>query len=180
MSDEPISILTRQLDNRERRKHERKKSILPAVLVTEAGSFDCRVHDFSTEGARVETTARVYPGHPVVLIVGSNRARGGCGVWCAEGTFGMRFSKRQEESAMDYAAAAAATHFARQEKTREQPSPFVEFKRFQGAAVFVNPTQVLYVTSQGDGSYCEIHFAGDIHVTVHGDCKRVCSQLARQ
>jgi len=180
MSDEPLSILVKQLDGRDRRKSERKKSLLPAVLVTEAGSFDCRVLNVSTGGARVESTARVSSGEPVVLIVGSNRATGGSIVWCGEGCFGMRFSKRQDEAAMDREASPAPSSADRRGRIPEQPMTFIEFKRFQGTSVFVNPAQVLYVTSPGDARYCEIHFGKDAQVTVLGDCKRVCAQLLRQ
>jgi len=179
MSEAPISIFSKQPDRRERRNDSRKKSLLPAVLVTEAGSFECRIHDLSSGGARVESETKVYRDQPVILIVGSNRARGGSVAWCDEGCFGISFSKQSEEPAIDHPASEAAASVEHRGRAAERPMTFVEFKRFQGSAVFVNPAQVLYLTSQGDGRFCEIHFGNDAQVTVLGDCKRVCSQLTR-
>jgi len=180
LSEAALSILARLPDSRERRRHPRKKSLLPAVLVTQSGSFDCRVYDLSVGGARVEAATRVSPGQPLVLIVGSNRASGGSVVWTAEGSFGMQFSKQQDEAMIDHAGAASVAPAERQVTAPEQSMGFVEFKRYQGGPVFVNPARVLYVSAQGDGTYCEIHFGADAQVIVHGDCRRVCSQLARR
>jgi len=175
MSEAVVALPTRSLGHHERRKHLRKKSLLPAVLVAQAGSFDCRVYDLSAGGARVESTARVSPGEPVVLIVGSNRASGGSVVWCTDGCFGMRFSNQRAETPVDSAAPAQPEE--RHGKPAETQMRFVEFKRYQGGTLFVNPEKVLYVAAQGDGSYCELHFAKDVHVVVNGDTKRVCGLL---
>ncbi|HTS90519.1 MAG TPA: PilZ domain-containing protein [Stellaceae bacterium] len=175
MSESVVSLPTRPLATHERRKHLRKKSLLTAVLVAQAGSFDCRVYDLSSGGARVESSARVSPGEPVVLIVGSNRASGGTVVWCTDGCFGMRFSNQRAEAVADAAAPAAPEE--RHGRASAPSMRFVEFKRYQGGVVYVNPAQVLYVSAQGDGNYCELHFVRDAHVIVSGDCKRVCSQL---
>jgi len=74
-----------------RRQFPRKKSLLPATLITAQGSFDCRVLDFSAGGAKVECTQSLAEGDGLTLMVGAIGTFSGTVVWRGEGYFGVRF-----------------------------------------------------------------------------------------
>jgi len=75
----------------DRRKFLRKKSLLPATLITVQGSFDCRVLDFSAGGAKVECTQSLAEGDVLTLVVGPVGTFSGTAIWCREGCVGVQF-----------------------------------------------------------------------------------------
>jgi hypothetical protein len=77
--------------SRERREHRRKKCLLSAQLITNTGSYDCRVLDLSKGGAKLETCAVVNPEQAVTLVVKSIGTFAGLVAWCGDGLFGVRF-----------------------------------------------------------------------------------------
>jgi len=79
----------------ERRKHRRKKCILPARLVTAAGSHDCRVLDLSQDGAKIESSEILTLEQPVTLVAEPIGTFTGVVAWCGDGCFGMRFVDQQ-------------------------------------------------------------------------------------
>jgi hypothetical protein len=91
MDDQIKTTVLEWGSRRERREHRRKKCLLPAQLITNAGSYDCRVLDLSKGGAKLETHAVVTPEQAVTLIVKSIGTFAGLVAWCGDGLFGMRF-----------------------------------------------------------------------------------------
>ena len=76
---------------RELRKSRRKKSLLPARLVTDAGSSDCFVLDLSSGGARVESPLAVVDEQAVTLVVKPIGTFVGLVAWRGDGCFGVKF-----------------------------------------------------------------------------------------
>ena len=177
MSDEIKSVLVKEPGGRERRRDPRKKSLLAAAATTDGGSFDCYVRDLSSSGARVESARKVSLDQPIVLSAEAIGTKSGRVVWLGEGSFAVRFDTLQGEGAANQKALSAGTSVHRPADMQRGSIALVEFKRFEGATVLVNPIQVLYVVAQSDGKHCEIHFGNDAHVVVQGDSKRVRSQL---
>lgn len=91
MDDQIKTTVLEWGSRRERREHRRKKCLLPAQLITNAGSYDCRVLDLSKGGAKLETHAVVTPEQAVTLVVKSIGTFAGLVAWCGDGLFGMRF-----------------------------------------------------------------------------------------
>lgn len=75
----------------DRRQFLRKKSLLPASVITPLGSFDCQVLDLSAGGAKVECTQSLVEGDSLRLMVNAIGTFSGTVIWCREGCFGMRF-----------------------------------------------------------------------------------------
>ena len=88
---EPIGLEARQF--------LRKKSLLPATLITAQGSFDCRVLNLSAGGAKVECAQSVAEAESRTLSVPAIGTFSGAVVWCGEGCFGMRFDTDAARSA---------------------------------------------------------------------------------
>ena len=76
---------------RELRQGIRKKSLLPATLVTESGSTECHVLDLSRGGARVSSDVVVVEEQAVTLIVKPIGTFVGLVAWRGEGGFGVKF-----------------------------------------------------------------------------------------
>ncbi|HMK69214.1 MAG TPA: PilZ domain-containing protein, partial [Stellaceae bacterium] len=76
---------------RELRQGIRKKSLLPATLVTESGSTDCHVLDLSRGGARVSSPVAVVEEQAVTLIVKPIGTFAGLVAWRGDGGFGVKF-----------------------------------------------------------------------------------------
>lgn len=76
---------------RERRKFSRKRSLLGATVLTPRGALDCRMLDFSCNGARVECTAPVGERETLTLVVEPIGTFPGVVSWRGEGCFGMDF-----------------------------------------------------------------------------------------
>ena len=91
MDDQIKTTVLEWASRRERREHRRKRCLLPAQLITNAGSYDCRVLDLSKGGAKLETHAVVTPEQAVTLVVKSIGTFAGLVAWCGDGLFGMRF-----------------------------------------------------------------------------------------
>jgi hypothetical protein len=91
MDDQIKTTVLEWGSGRERREHRRKRCLLPAQLITNAGSYDCRVLDLSKGGAKLETHAVVTPEQAVKLVVKSIGTFAGLVAWCGDGLFGMRF-----------------------------------------------------------------------------------------
>jgi len=91
MNDEIKTTALEWGSGRERREHRRRKCLLPAQLITNAGSYDCRVLDLSKGGAKLETSAVVTPEQAVTLVVKQIGTFAGLVAWCGAGFFGMRF-----------------------------------------------------------------------------------------
>jgi len=180
MSGEDNALALMQANGPGRRKGQRKKSLWSALLVTDAGSFGCHVLDLSDSGARIESSAKVSPEEAITLIADPIGTRTGHVVWRDETGFGMQFSPRQGEASTSDATAPAAALGEGEGQIQGETLTFVEFTRFQGTSVFVNPAQVLYVAAQANDKHCEIHFGNDHAIVVKGDCKRICSQLVRR
>ena len=83
----------------DRRRFLRKKSLLPATLITAQGSFDCRVLDFSAGGAKVECAQPLAEDDALTLVVGAVGTFSGTAVWCGEGCFGVQFDADIAKSA---------------------------------------------------------------------------------
>lgn len=94
--------------DQERRKHPRKKCILPAKLLTTAGSFDCEVLDISRGGAKVAAGIEVADEQAVTLIVKPIGTFAGLVAWRGDGCFGMRFLAQHGTTKISPAALATA------------------------------------------------------------------------
>jgi len=83
-------------EGHEARKFLRKKSLLPATLVTERGSVDCRVLDFSAGGAKLECADPPAEGEmPTVIIEGIGTFAGRV-IWRSEHHVGVKFDNGSE------------------------------------------------------------------------------------
>lgn len=91
MSDESKTAAPALGNGLERRKHRRKKCLLPAQLITNLGAHDCRVLDLSQGGAKVETSAVVTPDQAVTLVVKPIGTFTGLVAWRADRCLGMQF-----------------------------------------------------------------------------------------
>jgi hypothetical protein len=84
---------------REARQFPRKRSLLPATLITAQGSFDCRVLNLSAGGAKLECAQSVAEGESLTLSVPAIGTFSGTAIWRAEGCFGVRFDTDATKSA---------------------------------------------------------------------------------
>ncbi len=91
MNDESKTAAPALGNGLERRKHRRKKCLLPAQLITNLGAHDCRVLDLSQGGAKVETSAIVTADQAVTLVVKPFGTFTGLVAWRADGCLGMKF-----------------------------------------------------------------------------------------
>ena len=91
MNDESKTAAPALGNGLERRKHRRKKCLLPAQLITNLGAHDCRVLDLSQGGAKVETSAIVTADQAVTLVVKPIGTFTGLVAWRADGCLGMKF-----------------------------------------------------------------------------------------
>src|SRR5690348_2804395 len=91
MNDESKTAAPALGNGLERRKYRRKKCLLPAQLITNLGTHDCRVLDLSQGGAKVETSAIVTPNQAVTLVVKPIGTFTGLVAWRAERCLGMKF-----------------------------------------------------------------------------------------
>lgn len=107
--------------SRERRAHRRKKCLLPAQLITNAGSYDCRVLDLSKAGAKLETRAVVNPEQAVTLVVKSIGTFAGLVAWRSDGLFGMRFLAQHGTRSFGTASLLSPLRVA--EKSQSEPRP---------------------------------------------------------
>ena len=56
-------------EGQDARKFLRKRSLLPATLVTEGNSVDCRVLDFSAGGAKLDCADAPAEGEAMTLVI---------------------------------------------------------------------------------------------------------------
>lgn len=91
MSVEGDTAQAKKPNVRELRRSRRKKTLLPATLVTDAGSSDCYVLDLSSGGARVESPIAVAEEQAVTLIVKPLGTFAGLVAWRGNRGFGVKF-----------------------------------------------------------------------------------------
>jgi len=108
MSDMLDADTSARPSDRDRRKDLRRRCFLPGQLLTAAGSFDCRVLDFSRGGAKVEAELELAEAQPVTLVVQGIGTHSGLVTWRRGGCFGVRFLTQQEPTRASPAARAAA------------------------------------------------------------------------
>lgn len=73
------------------RKYLRKRSLLPATLVTERGSVDCRVLDLSAGGAKVECADGPTEGEMLTVIIEAIGTFSGRVIWRRDRYAGVKF-----------------------------------------------------------------------------------------
>jgi hypothetical protein len=91
MSERGETTEADRTDGRERRQSRRKKSLLRATLVTDAGESECSVLDLSRGGARIGSPIAVTDEQAVTLIVKPIGTFVGLVAWRGDGSFGVRF-----------------------------------------------------------------------------------------
>ena len=106
---------------RELRQSPRKKSLLPATLITDAGPSECHVLDLSRGGARVSSSVVVVEEQAVTLIVKPIGTFAGLVAWRGERGFGVKFLAQHGASSPTPSALEAALHGAA-ETPRKAPA----------------------------------------------------------
>ncbi len=79
----------------ERRQQRRERVLLGGRIGYLAGNFrcDCTVRDLSTTGARVVPSTLFLPRpDPFLMVMSRGLLHRAAVVWCADGSFGLRFS----------------------------------------------------------------------------------------
>jgi hypothetical protein len=84
---------------RDARKYLRKRSLLPATLVTERGSAGCRVLDFSAGGAKLECAEAPAEGTSLTVMIEAVGTFSGKVIWRREHCVGVKFDGGIEKSA---------------------------------------------------------------------------------
>ncbi len=80
-----------QPEGRDARRYVRKRSLLPATLVTERGSADCRVLDFSAGGAKLECADAPTEGEKLTVMIEAVGTFSGRVVWRRDRLAGVTF-----------------------------------------------------------------------------------------
>ncbi len=80
-----------QPEGRDARKYLRKRSLLPATLVTERGSADCRVLDFSSGGAKLECADAPTEGEMLTVMIEAVGTFSGRVIWRRDHYAGVKF-----------------------------------------------------------------------------------------
>lgn len=94
-----------QPEGRDARKYLRKRSLLPATLVTERGSAECRVLDLSAGGAKLECADGPAEGERLTVIIEAVGTFSGRVIWRRECYAGVKF----EMGAGNMSGASSAT-----------------------------------------------------------------------
>ena len=132
MNDEGQTTAAPWVSVRERRKFRRKRCLLPAQLITNAGDYECRVLDLSEGGAKLETSAVVHPEQAVTLVVKPIGTFAGLVAWCGDGIFGMRFLAQHGRASSRAASLQASLLVA--EGSEPQAGPSAGMRQATGEA----------------------------------------------
>jgi len=121
MSEHAEAVKSEKSKVRELRQSRRKKSLLPATLITDAGSSECHVLDLSRGGARVSSSVSVVDEQAVTLIVKPIGTFAGLVAWRAEGGFGVKFLAQHGATGPTPVALEAALQAAPEPPPRRAP-----------------------------------------------------------
>jgi len=108
MSERGETTEADRTDVQERRQSRRKKALLRATLVTDAGESECSVLDLSRGGARIGSPIAVVDEQAVTLVVKPIGTFVGLVTWRGAGTFGVRFLAQHGATGVSPAALEAA------------------------------------------------------------------------
>ena len=98
----------RRPEGQDARKFLRKRSLLPATLVTEGNSVDCRVLDFSAGGAKLDCADAPAEGEAMTLMIEAVGTFSGQVIWRGERYVGVKFDTGTKKSGEASAAAMPA------------------------------------------------------------------------